>query len=172
MRDLRLDVKNALNDPGQPFPFQMESELPPMEVLDETVRFQPIEITGTVTGSDEAVSVEATISATVKTRCSRCLTDVAVPIRTEVREAFTASEQNSEEDAYPLSGTVADLEPMVRDALLLELPIKILCREECPGLCPVCGVDLNQSDCLCQRDVEDKNPFSALRELLIDDEEV
>ena len=57
-------------------------------------------------------------------------------------------------------------------ALLLELPSRILCKEDCKGLCSQCGANLNDHECSCQKDLIRKNPFSALASLLNEDEEV
>ena len=55
-----------------------------------------------------------------------------------------------DEDTYPIEGDHLDLQPLVRDALLLELPLAPLCREDCRGLCPECGADLNAAPCECR----------------------
>jgi uncharacterized protein len=69
-----------------------------------------------------------------------------------------------EGETYKLDDDVLDLEPLVRDALLLELPTVPLCREECAGLCSNCGVDLNVTTCDCT--TEDFDPrWAALRSL-------
>ena len=56
---------------------------------------------------------------------------------------------DADEDAYPLVDDELDLEPLVRDAVLLELPLAPLCREDCAGLCPQCGANRNEGACGC-----------------------
>ena len=56
--------------------------------------------------------------------------------------------------------------------ILLELPSRILCKEDCRGLCAQCGANLNVNACSCQKDLTSRNPFSALASLLNEDEEV
>ncbi len=58
-------------------------------------------------------------------------------------------------DAEPFDGKTIDLDPIVREQVLLALPVSVLCREECKGLCTVCGQDLNEKDCGCERKVVD-----------------
>jgi uncharacterized protein len=60
-----------------------------------------------------------------------------------------------DEETYPLVGEHLDLRPLVRDALLLELPIAPLCRDDCRGLCPTCGADLNEGTCACEDPTSD-----------------
>ncbi len=74
----------------------------------------------------------------------------------EVRELYRPRQPSHEatrtpdEDTYPLEGDHLDLRPLVRDALLLELPLAPLCQEDCRGLCPTCGADLNLGPCECR----------------------
>ncbi len=58
-------------------------------------------------------------------------------------------------DAEPFDGKTIDLDPIVREQVLLALPVSVLCREDCKGLCTVCGQDLNEKDCGCERKVVD-----------------
>jgi uncharacterized protein len=70
-----------------------------------------------------------------------------------------------EGETYPLSDDdIVDLEPLIRDALLLELPAVPLCRPDCKGLCPSCGVDHNLTSCDCS-DAEPDPRWDALRSL-------
>ena len=72
-----------------------------------------------------------------------------------------------EGQTYPIEGEEIDLELPVRDALLLELPVAPLCRDDCAGLCSVCGADRNQVTCSCDMTVPDPR-WDALRELTFD----
>lgn len=94
------------------------------------------------------VSVTGTVQAQWTGRCRRCLEPAAGSISVAVREHFT--ESGDGEETYPLHDGDVDLEPMVRDAVLLELPQAPLCREGCLGLCPTCGADRNLEPCDCE----------------------
>ncbi|HSH62196.1 MAG TPA: DUF177 domain-containing protein [Acidimicrobiales bacterium] len=85
--------------------------------------------------------------------CRRCLATVSGELRCEVLEVFERSPDP--EQTYPLVGDQLDLEPLARDAVLLELPLAPLCSEGCLGLCPSCGADLNEGLCGCQAEVGD-----------------
>jgi len=68
----------------------------------------------------------------------------------EVRERYApVGGADRDEEAYPLSGDELDLEPLARDAILLELPLAPLCSENCRGLCPACGANRNTDPCDC-----------------------
>lgn len=81
----------------------------------------------------------------------------------ETGEAAGLSGPESEDDLYVVSGDQVDLAEMLREHVILSLPMQPLCSESCRGLCPVCGRDRNERDCGC-REVRQQNPFSVLQE--------
>jgi uncharacterized protein len=102
------------------------------------------------------IEVAADIRAPWAGECRRCLMPIQGQLACEVRELFRPqSPGDSDEDTYPLEGDHLDLLPMVRDAVMLELPLAPLCRADCRGLCPTCGADLNAGDCGCPPPVQD-----------------
>ena len=94
------------------------------------------------------VSVTGTVTAPWAGVCRRCLAPAAGTIVVPVRELYT--EGGDGDDTYPLDGDDLDLEPLVHDAVLLELPQAPLCRPDCGGLCPLCGANRNEGDCGCR----------------------
>ncbi len=102
---------------------------------------------------DGGIEVTATVVAPWSGECRRCLKPVGGRIEAHVREMYRprppGEPPDEDEETYPLSGELLDLRPLVRDAVLLELPIAPLCREDCAGLCPTCGADLNEGPCSC-----------------------
>ena len=99
------------------------------------------------------VIVRGTVTAPWWGACRRCLEEVTGQLTAEVLELF--EEDHDPEHTYPLRGDQLDLEPLARDAVLLELPLAPLCHEHCRGLCPMCGIDRNQGDCECRPEVSD-----------------
>jgi uncharacterized protein len=82
--------------------------------------------------------------------CRRCGGPVEGTVAARVREHYAPTEAaGDDEDAYPLDGDELDLEPLARDAVLLDLPLAPLCSEGCLGLCPQCGANRNLADCAC-----------------------
>ena len=96
--------------------------------------------------------------------CRRCLTDVSGELGCEVVEVF--DKHPEPEQTYPLQGDHLDLEPLARDAVLLELPQAPLCHDGCQGLCPLCGAELNLGSCDCEVEAGDPRwaALDALRE--------
>lgn len=79
--------------------------------------------------------------------CRRCLRPIAGGSRTEVKELFEL--HPTDIDSYAIRHDHLDLEPLVREAASLDLPIAPVCAEDCAGLCPECGQDLNEAACSC-----------------------
>ena len=170
---MALDVSKALKSPGQVFPFKAAITLPEMEVLGDPIRFTDICADGELfCAGDQRISLQAQISARVLTRCSRCLEPVEAAVTASADALYTRQPDPEDPDLYSYEGHALELEDAVRDALLLELPMQFFCRPDCRGLCPVCGVNLNRSTCTCQEGNVTTGPFSALRSIVLNDEEV
>jgi len=110
--------------------------------------------------SGTRVTVRGDVACMVRLECFRCLREFELEISTPFTafadrrgNASRAEEELLERDDYMLfhDGRKLDLRDSVRETLLLELPISPRCREDCPGLCPKCGADLNLGPCGCAR---------------------
>jgi len=112
----------------------------------------------------------------VELECTRCLkrftTTLSVPLREqfyptiEVNTGVPVPPPENDELSFPIDRNhLLDLREAIRQNLVLALPMRTLCSEECAGLCPTCGKDLNEGPCDCPTEVADER-FSALRELL------
>ena len=167
-----LDVSAALKNPGQAYAFDVQPELEEMEVLSDPVRFEDVVAVGEFFGTGERVSVRGQVTATVTSRCAKCLEPVTIPLHAEMDALFARQIDPEDPDLYLFEGSKADLTDAVRDALLLELPYRFLCSEDCKGLCSQCGVNLNLGTCTCQEGLNVDNPFSALKAIVQNDEEV
>jgi uncharacterized protein len=94
----------------------------------------------------EGVLVTAKVVAQVTGECARCLEPLAQTAEIRCQELFSYEQAagDADEDGYSLDGDLLDLEPVLRDALVLALPLAPLCRQDCPGLCVECGALLAQ----------------------------
>ncbi|GAA2291022.1 DUF177 domain-containing protein [Actinomadura sp. NPDC048955] len=116
----------------------------------------------------EGVLVTGTATVPLKGECSRCLDPIASTFEADFQELYvyddTRSGGNAEDDELRLEGDLIDLEPVLRDAVLLALPLSPLCRDDCPGLCPDCGARLADVEPGHRHDVADPR-WAALRDL-------
>lgn len=92
----------------------------------------------------EGVLVTGTATVQLTGECVRCLREITDDLEVDVQELFAYSESDAGEDeAARLQGELIDLEPILRDQIVLDLPFQPVCSAECAGLCAVCGADLN-----------------------------
>lgn len=92
----------------------------------------------------EGVLVTGSATVQLLGECVRCLTKVSEEIVVDLQELYAyPSSETGEEEAGRLEGDLIDLEPLLRDEVVLDLPFQPLCREDCQGLCAECGADLN-----------------------------
>ncbi|MDJ0497825.1 MAG: DUF177 domain-containing protein [Acidimicrobiia bacterium] len=110
------------------------------------------------------LSVMGEIEATVEHRCYRCLTEWQETVTKAVAQLIATGVEDDEETDYVLDGDVFDFEPLVRDELMLDLPIAPLCRADCEGLVAATGSDLNTD--LSEDERVASSPFSVLKDLL------
>lgn len=108
------------------------------------------------------IVVRGPVTTMVANTCHRCLREWQEPMEVDILEALGVDD---DPDGYRLHGDVADLEPVLRDAVLLAVPLSPTCRPDCRGLCAVCGADLNGTSCPGHDDEPD-SPFAPLRGLL------
>lgn len=135
----------------------------------------PIELAVRLEGVTEGVLVTADVTAPLAGECARCLEPFASSLRVSFQELFTAGDGEVErdgyrqDDGYLLSGDLLDLEPALRDALVLELPLSPLCSGDCPGLCSVCGIRLADAE-PGHRHADDGGVWAVLKNLFPDGE--
>jgi uncharacterized protein len=109
-----------------------------------------------------AILVEGSVVAPWAGDCRRCVGPAVGQVDIRVRELFEPGSDH--EETYPLEGDQIDLEPLVRDAVLLELPQAPVCADTCQGLCPTCGINRNEGTCDCEPEVRDPR-WAALDQL-------
>jgi uncharacterized protein len=132
----------------------------------------PLDVDLTARQVGDGVFVRGRLRTLVRQACRRCLSTVEQPVDDVVDMLFDTlgeDEEEAEGEVYPLParGDTLDLRDAVREQLLLRAPEFVLCREECRGLCPQCGTDLNQGECDCVP-VKAESPWDALKNAKFD----
>ena len=117
---------------------------------------------GVLESVPNGVMAYGTVTAPWTGACRRCLQETGGEVEASFRELF--ERRPTEGETYRLAGEEIDLEPLVREAVLLELPLSPLCADDCKGLCPECGADLNAEGCDCEVDERDPR-WAALDQL-------
>jgi uncharacterized protein len=129
---------------------------------------------GRVLEVDEKILLKGSLSGAFSLSCSRCLSSFSHPFGIEVSAEYANAaekEPDDQADAVPpevtriaFVGDEIDLSLGIREDLLLNVPLKPLCREDCRGLCPQCGVDLNEGQCKCEKKTVDPR-LAGLRDI-------
>jgi len=123
----------------------------------------------------ENVFIEGSVTAAVDMSCCRCLKMIRLPIGSSFKYTFTppppGSKVETELNAADLEfsyyeGDVIDLDMVIIEQIILQIPMKPLCAESCRGLCPHCGIDMNTASCNCRVEVLDER-LAALKQLKI-----
>ena len=115
-----------------------------------------VSVTGTVTNVGTGMLVKGTLSTVVRDKCARCLESIESDIVTDFAEEFFSRKDLMDvKDFYTYDGDFIDIKDYMAEILSIEKPLKSLCDESCRGLCPVCGINLNNETCACEKSVID-----------------
>ncbi len=172
-RPFVLSVRSLRSRPGSRLEVHLVGPIPDMSVSDaEVPEGADVSFDGWIESTLGGVTVAGHVSAPWSGVCRRCLEVASGTLRAEVRELCLDPEYagrhllgtgGDDADAYVVGADELDVEPLVRDACILELPLAPLCNESCLGLCPTCGGNRNRDECSCEQQTDPR--WSALAAL-------
>lgn len=163
---LRLNARELLRQPGMTRQIQAVLSADDLAVEDNRVAGS-VDIVLEAVSSIDGIVVVGSVSTPWRAPCRRCLTEVEGTAQIAIDEVY--QDDISDEHAFQIEGDQIDMAPAVREYVLLELPDGPLCRVDCAGICPVCGIDRNQGSCDCDTSVRDQR-WAALDDLRLDDD--
>ena len=169
---MRIELENLEGGKSDFAHVYQPEELNP---VDERVRLiEPAQVTGNIRVHRNEVFVNGHVDTRAQVECDRCLQPVELPVSADFAlEYITGSEYESSEvveltEAELLvsvfDGQAIDVDEVVKEQILLAVPTRMLCRENCKGICPECGTDRNTGDCNCVADDIDPR-WAALKNL-------
>ena len=162
-----LGLAKIIDRPGASVPFSTSVDLSDLRYGVSYPVSEPVVAQGTVRNTAGVLVMQGSLFTTIHGVCDRCTSEfdrkVEFPIDV-VLVTELASEENEDEWVFPLEGDSADLDDIVRTVFVLNLDSKLLCKEDCKGLCPQCGKNLNEGPCNCQKELDPR--FAALKQLL------
>jgi uncharacterized protein len=146
---LAIDVRELLGQPGSSRWVRVEEGVPDLGTeLARVPAEEPVRADLVLENVVDGVLASGRLSSVMRATCARCLGTFERTFDVRVQELF-APGATPEDDEYPLAEERVDLEPMIRDAIVLAMPFSPLCRPDCLGLCERCGGDRNQGECRC-----------------------
>ncbi|MGI9951097.1 DUF177 domain-containing protein [Moorellaceae bacterium AZ2] len=171
---MQIEVGELKLKRGNHLEFDLQETWSQLNVGGESIRLtEPVRVVGEITNTGKFLYLKGKAYTTVQLRCCRCLEPYTWPVQVPLEEeyctpsVFTSlpEDDQTKDEVRVYEGDSIDIAPAVEQALILTLPMKWLCSEECLGLCPVCGQNLNIRDCHCR--VEEVDPrMAVLAELL------
>lgn len=177
---MKLDLTEIAQHVGKQMAYEVDE---PAESIEDLQVLRPIRGSLRFTNTGDLLLVRGFLHTSVELECSRCLRLFEMPLLCEVEEqvelrALAARPFEhpqvtiipEEGDTLFLDGNILDLTELIRQMLWVSLPIRPLHAEECKGLCPTCGADLNEGECGCQKQVGHP-AFAVLAKLLAQMEE-
>lgn len=169
---MRIDLTDICKKPGTDRSFSVTSEVAGIDAQDSypVKQLEPFDLSiANVAG--KRLSVKGATKAVVVMKCDRCLKEVERTLSLTFERTYPiAEEQVVPDEEDPVGGVtdnVLDADEILQDEIFLSLPSKVLCREDCKGLCPVCGADLNEGACGCGRPAGSLQMAKALEGIVL-----
>ena len=162
-----LGLNQIIDRPGESVSFSTSVDLSDLRYGNSFPVSEPVKAEGTVRNTAGVLMMKGEISTCIHGVCDRCARDfdrdIFFPIDV-ILVTELADEENEDEWVFPLEGDSADLDDIVRTVFVLNLDSKLLCKEDCKGICCRCGKNLNDGPCNCQKELDPR--FAALQQLL------
>ena len=159
-----FQLKQLFHREGDVLP--VDYEIPPQALSQiRGYRFdQPVHVTGAFRNRAGIVTLELTVSCMLTAECDRCLELFHRPYSFSFTHTVVLSVNRDNDEYIVAQDAQLDVDEVALTDLLLQLPTKLLCREDCRGLCPGCGVNLNYEVCRCKKEVDPR--LAKLAQLL------
>ena len=162
-----LGLSKIIDSPGSSVDFSTSVDLSDLRYGVSCPVSEPVLAQGTVRNTAGVLLMKGSVTTTIHGICDRCAAEfdrfIDFPIDV-VLVTELSNEENEDEWVFPLEGDSADLDDIVRTVFVLNLDSKLLCKDDCKGLCHRCGKNLNDGPCGCQKELDPR--FAALRQLL------
>ncbi len=173
---LIIDLSNLRQNPGRVQNVSLEAD--GLEGLDEGLSLDgKVFVDATLTGGERQVALTGRVRCTIATVCDRCLAPISYPLDFEIQEILMSThdvdvlashdgdKEMLESENWVYDDVHLDLNYLVLNAILTQLPLRHLCRDDCKGLCPHCGKNLNDGACNCENKEIDSR-WAALAQLM------
>lgn len=149
-----LDITKLINADGESLKIDAQVDLGFLSFNGQDIKFKaPVCASGKASSIDGKVYLDLKCRANYVTACSRCLEDTECILDFNVNEVYSKSQlDNENDDVIILNSNEIDLKEIIGQSFCCALPITCLCSEDCKGLCPMCGCNLNKEQCSCESD--------------------
>ena len=160
-----LDLEPIFNNEGMVREFDYELDLSSQELSGTKPFASPVRVSGSVGNYTGIVEMRAKADFVLELCCDRCAKPISVAQKVDIFHTLVTHLNDEANDELLLVNELRfDLDPLVTEDIFLSLPSKFLCKEDCKGVCPRCGKDLNMDSCSCEKEIDPR--LAALKQLL------
>ncbi|MBQ5867202.1 MAG: DUF177 domain-containing protein [Oscillospiraceae bacterium] len=164
---MRLGLSQIIDRPGESISYSAVVDLSDLQYGTCFPVTEPVKAEGTVRNTAGVLVMKGEITTCIHGICDRCAAEfdreMALPIDA-VLVTELANEENEDEWVFTLEGDSADLDDIVRTIFVLNMDSKLLCSDDCKGMCCRCGKNLNEGPCSCEKEIDPR--LAALKQLL------
>lgn len=160
-----LDLEPIFNTEGLVREFAYDLDLSEEELGFDKPFTTPVRVSGSVGNYTGIVEIRANADFSLELMCDRCAKPIKVSINTPINHTLVTHLNDETNDELLLVSELRfNLDELVTEDIFLDMPAKFLCSEDCKGVCPKCGKDLNSGSCGCAKEVDPR--LAALQQLL------
>jgi len=161
-----MELEPVFNNLGFSLSIDYELDLSGLTVGGQAIFARPVRVSGAARNRSGIVEIAAEARLSISLRCDRCDVnferELAIPIEHTV--VTQLNHEENDDDYVLISSYRFDVDPLVSEDIQLALPAKLLCDENCKGLCPNCGQNLNEAACICKTPTDPR--LDILKQLL------
>ena len=116
---------------------------------------RPVRFSGSIVNDKGILKLTGVIETVYSAQCGRCLSEMEIGVSLAVREFIYGEPPEEDSEAYTYAGKTVDMEQIIKDNIILNLPVRQICSDDCIGLCSECGTNLNIASCDCKKESSD-----------------
>ena len=162
---MKINMASVINCDGARLGIEKEFSVGSFEFAGNEYSFEkPVKVTGEIKNIGSALRIILNVEGEYTSFCDRCGTGVSKSISGEVEEDITTGNIDMDEEMFTITGHTLDISGAVESLVYSSIPMRNLCSDDCKGLCPKCGTDLNKSECNCDTTRYDPR-FAIFRKL-------
>ncbi len=160
---MKVQISDIISRKERKKQIECEFEIPEFVFEGDIIKvIDPCEVIGIISSDVDILVLRAKIKTRLEMVCSRCLDTFIYPIDIDIEERFTTNADSKDDEAIVVMDDVLDITEIVENSIISTLPIKRVCKDDCKGLCQVCGYNLNYGTCSCDKEDVDIR-FEALK---------
>lgn len=153
---MKIDVSGIAKIDGASLNLKFEEKMDDLGDISEDFEFNsPVCFIGKIENHGGVLKLTGNLTTDYTTKCYRCLKELGTKMSVSISEDFFKEGHSEDIEAYTYQGNFIELDKVLKDNIILNLPVRQVCDEKCRGLCSVCGTNLNENNCSCREESVD-----------------